>query len=76
MRLSELQNKDVVNVLTGERLGNIIDIEISKEDGMIKKIIIYEKKGLFNSLKNNGEVSIDFTNIKKIGQDVILVNKN
>ena len=76
MRLSELQNKDVVNVLTGERLGNIIDVEISNEEGKIKNIIIYEKKGLFNSLKNNGELSIDFTNIKKIGQDVILVNKN
>ena len=76
MRLSELQNKDVVDVLTGERIGNIIDIEISKEDGIVKKIILYEKKGLFSTLKNNGEIKVDFTDIKKIGQDVILVNKN
>ena len=38
MRLSDLQNKDVVDVATGKRIGNVIDAEIEEETGsMIKK---------------------------------------
>lgn len=74
MRLSDLQNKDVVDMLTGERIGNVIDIEID-DKGLITKIIIYDKKKLF-SLKGSEEISLKWEQIKKIGSDVILVNKN
>ena len=30
MRLSDLQNKDVVDVETGEKIGNVIDVLIDK----------------------------------------------
>ena len=34
MRLSDLQNKDVVNIVDGRKIGNIIDINISLEGKM------------------------------------------
>ena len=40
MRLSDLQNKDVVDILTGEKIGNVIDVEISNDTGNIIKMII------------------------------------
>ena len=75
MRLSDLQNKDVVDVKTGEKIGNVIDVLISEETGNILNLIIYEKKGLLNIIRGD-EVTISWNQIKKIGIDVILVNKN
>ena len=71
MRLSDLQNKDVVDVATGKRIGNVIE----EETGSIIRLIIYDKKGFF-SLKASDEVGIKWSQIKKIGTDVILVTKN
>ena len=49
MRLSDLQNKDVVDISSGNRIGNVIDVEISSNTGNVMKIIVYDKKGLFNT---------------------------
>ena len=68
MRLSDLQNKDVVDVATGKRIGNVIDAEIEEETGSIIRLIIYDKKGFF-SLKASDEVGIKWSQIKKIGTD-------
>lgn len=76
MRLSDLQNKDVVDILTGEKIGNVIDVEISNDTGNILKMIVYEKKGIINVLRGGDEVSISWTQIKKIGTDVILVSRS
>ena len=75
MRLSELQDKDVVDIMSGEKLGSVIDAEISSTDGKIMKLFIFEKKGFFSGIKGEEKI-IDWYNIKKIGSDVILINKN
>lgn len=76
MRLSDLQNKDVVDILTGEKIGNVIDVEISNDTGNILKMIIYDKKGIINMIKGGEELFITWSQIKKIGTDVILVSRN
>ena len=43
MRLSDLQNKDVVDISSGNRIGNVIDVEISSNTGNVMKIIVYDK---------------------------------
>ncbi len=75
MRLSDLQNKDVVDVETGEKIGNVIDVLIDNANGAITKLIIYGKRGIFNMLKQE-EMMVSWTDIKKIGADVILIKKN
>lgn len=72
MRLSDLQNKDVVDVLNGIKIGNIIDVDID-DNGNINKIYIYLKKGLLNFSKE--EDYIYWNQISKIGEDVILISK-
>ena len=72
MRLSEIQNKDVINLNTGMKIGNIIDIKINSESGKIESLILERKK--FSSISNsNDEIEIYWTQINKIGEDVILV---
>ena len=75
MRLSDLQNKDVVDLNSGEKIGNVIDVEISNDTGNILKMIVYEKKGFVNMLRGGDEIFITWGQIKKIGSDVILVSK-
>ena len=65
MRLSELQQKDIVNILDGKRVGRIIDAEID-EQGNIKRLIVEEKMKLRSFLFSSGEVSVNFMNIKNI----------
>ncbi len=71
MLLSDLQNKDIVSIETGENIGRIIDVEIDKSG---KILYIYaEGKKFFRKYFNNEEIKFTFENIAKIGADVILV---
>ena len=73
MRLSDLQTKDIVNINDGKRIGRIIDAVIN-DTGIIEYLSI-EKRGSLNNLFNkDNETTITFKQIKRIGEDVILVD--
>ena len=48
MRLSDLQNKDIVNIIDGKNIGNIIDAKIDERNGSIISLLV-ETKGKFIS---------------------------
>ena len=73
MRLSDLQSKNLVNINDGKNIGNIIDAKVNEEDGSIKSLIIEAKGSMFSFLNKDSEVEIFWSDIKKIGEDVILV---
>jgi len=75
MNLSDFQNKDVINMKDGKKIGNIIDCRIDPASGNIVSFLLQPMKGLF-SFKGSGKVEIEYRNISKIGEDVILVNYN
>ena len=75
MNLSDLQNKEVIDISTGRRIGTIIDVIISL-DGTISKLILEDRKSSRRFLVNGKEdTSINWKQIKKIGDDIILVEK-
>ena len=72
MKLSDMQDKDVVELKTGLKIGNIVDIKINLE-GFIEALILERRK--FSKLfSNNDFIEVPFSKIEKIGEDVILVN--
>ena len=73
MNLSDFQNKDVINIENGKKIGNIIDCKIDPETGTIISFLLVPFKGIF-SHKGSNKIDIEYKNIKKIGEDVILVN--
>ena len=73
MKLSDLQEKDIVNINDGRKIGRIIDAQITME-GIITYLVIDEKRGLRNLISSSNDVNISFKQIKKIGSDVILVD--
>ena len=72
MRLSDLQDKDIVNVEDGKKIGKIIDVVID-EQGNMKSLIVQRTK-MLNIFSNASEIEVKWNQIKKIGTDVILVN--
>lgn len=72
MKLSDLQSKNLVNVVDGKNIGNIIDIKINL-NGNIESLIIETKTGLFSFLNKDMDLEVTWNNIVKIGEDVILV---
>lgn len=73
MYLSELQNKDIVSIKDGKKIGNIVDVSISN-NGTINGLIIQKVK--FSLFRGNNDEEIRWTQIKKIGEDVILIDTN
>lgn len=72
MRLSDLQNKDVVNIIDGKKIGNIIDVNISL-DGKMETLVIEKSKFLISIFTAKNEIEVSWNQIEKIGEDVILV---
>ena len=74
MRLSDLQNKNIVSVSDGRNIGNIIDVKIDEKTGSIISLIIEANKNFFSFSNKGIDTEINWKHITKIGEDVILVN--
>lgn len=70
--ISDLRNKDVINICDGERLGCVVDVEVDVRNGRLLSIIVPGDNRLF-CLKQN-RVCIPWDRIERIGNDTILVN--
>ena len=72
MRLSDLQDKDVVNLDDGKVIGRIIDVIID-DKVIINKLVVERYKFIISRFTNGNEIEISWNQINKIGEDVILV---
>ena len=72
MHLSELQEKEIINISNGKRMGVIVDVVVTYE-GKIKFLILEEKK---SRRYNKESYELSWEHITKIGDDIILVNTN
>ncbi|MCH5198607.1 MAG: YlmC/YmxH family sporulation protein [Oscillospiraceae bacterium] len=68
--LSELCQKEVINIDTAERLGFIADVEINTETGEMVNICVFVGGGFF---KPKHPIKIARCNIVKIGVETVLV---
>lgn len=73
MLSSDFMLREVINISTGERIGFVSDIEFNADTGNIGSIFVPDKgRKLFGSKSKGTKISWD--NIKKIGDDIILVD--
>ncbi len=73
-RTSDFKQKEVINMSDGRRLGFVYDVEVNLDDGRIEAIIIPGGGRLFGILGKDNEFIIPWENVKKIGEDIILVD--
>ncbi len=70
MRLSDLQHKEIVNIVDGKRVGIIIDV-IVDEKGSITSLVLEDRRGRKFSRE---EYNVMWNQIVKIGDDIILID--
>lgn len=73
MNLSDLQSKDIISVVDGKKVGNIIDVVLNS-NGTLDAFIVQKGKVFSSFLPMREELKIRWDQIKKIGEDVILVD--
>jgi YlmC/YmxH family sporulation protein len=73
-RASELRQKEVINISDGRRVGFVSDVEINFDEGVIEALVIPGGGKMFGLLGRDDEFIIPWNRIKKIGEDIILVD--
>ena len=73
MRLCELREKEVINTCNCKRLGCVVDVILDICNGRIEAIVIPGPGKICGFLGSDSEYIIPFECIKKIGEDIILV---
>ena len=72
-RYAKLRQKEVVNVLDGARLGYICDLVIDMANGKVCAIVVPGPTRFSFLFKGERDSVIPWQNIRKIGEDVVLV---
>lgn len=77
MRYKDISGKEIVDVAHGSRLGILgqTDLEINERTGQIEAFVIPNYKW-FGLLKEGEETKIHWRSIKKIGEDMIIVESD
>lgn len=73
MRIYELKQKEVVNIVNCQKIGFVCDINFNFENGCIESLIVPGPCKLWGMLGRDQEYIIPFCQVKCIGPDVILV---
>lgn len=71
--LTELKDKDIINICSGENLGYADDVCLDTKTAAVTGLIIYGKPRYFGIFGAREKSIISYENIKLIGKDVILV---
>ena len=72
-RLSDLRDKEVVNINNGSCMGCVSDVELDTCSACVKAIVIYGRSRLFGLLGREDDVVICWDEIQCIGEDTVLV---
>ena len=67
-----INSEDIVDIETGKVVGEIVDI-LLEFDGKLEGLIVEKKKFLISNFSSKDEFLVKWDQVKKIGEDVILV---
>lgn len=73
-KISDLQERQIVNIADGKCLGNLKDIELNLLDGTIQALVLPGAGGFLGRLQNQGELLIPWQRVVRIGVDVVLID--
>lgn len=73
IKISDLRNRDVINIIDGKRLGNIIDIDLDLEKGRVIALVLPGRNRGFGVFSKREDLVVPWDKIIRIGRDVVLV---
>ncbi len=75
-RVAELRRKEVIDSLSGSRVGFIDDIEIDTLTANIRAVVVFGRPRFFGLLGKSEDVIIPWSDISLIGEDTVLITTN
>ncbi len=72
-RITDMHNKDVINVCDGQRLGYVDDVEVDTCTAQLVSIVIRGRNKCFGILGKEEDVIIGWNEIEIIGEETVLV---
>ena len=73
-RITDMHNKEVINVCDGTRLGCVDDVEIDTCTAQLIAIVVYGKSKCLGLFGHEEDMVICWKDIEVIGEHTILVN--
>ncbi len=67
---NDLRSKEIINLCDGSKMGHIVDLIFSSENGRVTGIVAPGEKKLF---KKSEEIFVPIEKVRRIGDDVILI---
>ena len=76
MRLSDLGEKEIINIADGSRYGDLYNAELmfDEKNGKIRVILAPEQRGRISFTGARNYIHLPWDCIKKIGEDIIIVD--
>lgn len=78
MLLSDISNKEIINLHNGQRLGVLgdCDLVIEPASGRIVNLIVPERSGWLGVNLSGRQTVVPWSSVRKVGEDMILINLN
>ena len=73
-RITDMHEKEVINICDGTRLGYVDDVEVDTCTAQIVSIVICGHNRLFGVLGREPDIVIHWKDIEVVGEETILVN--
>ena len=74
IRLCDLQQKEILNLKDGSKIGFVDDVLIDMSEKLMKALIVRGRLRFFGLLGREPDLLIPWENIEVIGEDAILVS--
>ncbi len=71
--INDLKTKEVINVSDGAKLGYVSDVKIDLSNGRLTAIVVPGAYRLMGFLGKDEDIVIRWESIKKIGDDIIII---
>lgn len=66
----DIREKEVINIYDGKKLGHVVDIIFDRQSGKVTGVVV---PGIKRFMRKSEDIFIPIENLKKIGEDVLLV---
>ena len=73
-RITDMHDKEVINICDGTRLGYVDDLEVDTCTAQITALVICGRNRLFGILGRDPDIIVQGKDIEVVGDETILVN--
>ena len=73
--VSELRDKEVIDISGGCRFGYVGDVALDLETGQVKALVVPGRRRLFGLLGREKDHVFPWSSVRRFGEDIILVEE-